>query len=102
MNLKALVFAAATAAAIVAPLAAQAGEVYSREGYQEARIYNGVRDGQVGPREYANLQMREARLNWARRQDLSRHDGYLTPWEDYRLNQRQNAISRSIWVDRHN
>ena len=47
MNVKVLVFAVATAAAIVAPLAAQAGEVYNREGYQEARIYNGrARDGQ--------------------------------------------------------
>lgn len=102
MNVKVLVFAVATAAAIVAPLAAQAGEVYNREGYQEARIYNGVRDGQLGPREYDNLQNREARLNWARRQDLARNGGHLTPWEYHHLNQRENAISRSIWNDRHN
>jgi hypothetical protein len=102
MNVKVLVFAVATAAAIAAPLAAQAGEVYNREGYQEARIYNGVRDGQLGPREYANLQTREARLNAARQADLARHDGHLTPWEAGHLNQRENAISRSIWTDRHN
>ena len=99
--MKRLVFAALGMATVFLPMTAQAGEVYNREVHQEQRIYQGVTNHTISPQEYQNLQRREDALNVARYRDI--HDGNgLQPWEKRQLNRRENNISHSIWVDRHN
>lgn len=100
--LTALVAVTLIAPMIVAPLAAQAGEVYNREHWQQDRIYNGVRNGSVTQREYNNLEGREARLNDQRANDLAHHDGHLTGAEYRQLNREESRDSRAIYRDKHN
>jgi hypothetical protein len=97
-----LMAASVALATIVPPIAARAGEVYNREQYQEHRIYQGVRNGTVGPREYEVLQNQEARLNARRVEDLENHDGRLTPAEYRNLNRAENRLSHEIYRDKHN
>ena len=94
----------ATLAAIVliAPLCAQAGEVYNREHRQENRIYQGVQNGSLTQGQYDRLQAREAAINTSRVSDLANNNGHLTPAEYWNLNRRENALSRSIYFYKHN
>jgi hypothetical protein len=90
------------ASSLLAPLAANAGEVRNREGRQENRIYQGVRSGQVTPHEYDHLQSQEGRLNDQRANDLRRDDGHLTGSQYRQLNHEENHLSREIYRDKHN
>lgn len=94
--------AAFLAVAFVAPLCAQAGEVLHREDRQENRIYQGVQNGSLTQSEYDRLQAREAAINASRVSDLERNGDRLTAAEYRSLNARENALSRQIWVDKHN
>jgi hypothetical protein len=90
------------AAGMLAPLAAQAGEVRHREVRQENRIYQGAKTGSLTSREYDSLQAREGRLNDLRANDLRRDDGHLTRAQDVQLNRDENHLSRTIYHDKHN
>jgi len=100
--LKKVLCTALVAATFAAPLCAQAGEVLNREHRQENRIYQGVANGSLTRSEYDHLQAREAAINFSRERDLQRNDGRLTPREYWNLNRRENALSRSIYRDKHN
>jgi len=63
-------------------------QVNRREGRQQRRIANGVKNGSLSPKETANLERREA--------------GVQTKAEQRQLNRRENRISRSIYRDKHN
>jgi hypothetical protein len=72
-----------------------------RTHHQQARIYQGVKQDQIGPREYHRLehqQYRTARLRYRFRHN----DGHIGPWEHTRLQHRLNHTSRSIYYARHN
>jgi len=90
-----------TLAAVALPATAQAGEVGNRLGHQEYRIYQGVRDGQLSPREYERLQAGEARINDVRVEDLENHDGHLTYGEYRQLNRMENRQSNRIFWTKH-
>jgi hypothetical protein len=91
------------AASIVAPLSAQAGEVYNRESRQEHRIYQGVRNGSISRQQFFNLQRQEAHLNAQRFGDLHDGDGRdgLTTRQYAQLNHEENHYSREIYRDKH-
>ncbi|MER3435301.1 MAG: hypothetical protein C4288_18295 [Leptolyngbya sp. ERB_1_1] len=91
----------ATAAMIFTPIVASAGEVYHRELHQEQRIYNGVRDGQITPAEFRNLERREALINAQRAVDLRRDNQHLTRLNQLQLNRRLDSVSAAIYRDRH-
>jgi hypothetical protein len=68
---------------------------------QQGRIYRGVRQGQIGPREYRHLERQQYRT--ARMRYRFRHnDGHIGPRERVRLQHRMNHTSRSIYRARHN
>ena len=65
-------------AVAIAPLAASAGEVDNRVNREQARINQGVRDGQLTHGEYNRVESREDRINAQRERDLNRDGGHLT------------------------
>ncbi len=69
--------------------------------HQQGRIYQGVGQGQIGPREYRYLerqQYRSARM----RSNFRHNDGHIGSYERARLYHRLNHTSRSIYRTRHN
>ena len=92
----------ALGAAMLIPFAASAGEVRNREANQQARIGQGLQSGQVTARGAANLERREGKINASRTADLAANGGRLTGQEYRNLNQRQNALSNQIYIDKHN
>lgn len=76
--------------------------VNERRENQQDRIAQGVRSGQLTPRETSHLESREARLNREIRNDRRAHNGHLTPTERREVNHQQNRMSKSIYRDKHN
>jgi hypothetical protein len=94
------------AAALIAPLAAQANEgasrtINQRQALQQRRIFEGVQDEQISGKEYRNLERRSLSIEAQQRRDV-RDGGSFTPRERYQLNQRLNNVSNSIYHDRRN
>jgi hypothetical protein len=89
-------------AALVAPLAASAGEVGNRVENQQDRIQQGVRSGQLTFGEYRNDERHLDGINDQRRADLRRNDGHLTPWQHAQLNRELNHNSGRIYFTKHN
>lgn len=77
-------------------------QVNRREGRQQRRIAQGVKNGSLNPKETANLERREAGVQRQEQRDMAKHNGHLTRAEQRQLNRRQNRISRSIYRDKHN
>jgi hypothetical protein len=78
------------------------GQVHDRELRQEHRILAGTEAGQLSGTEFHNLENRELQVNAQRTADLQQDGGHLTPEQYWRLNQRLNNISGSIYQDRSN
>jgi hypothetical protein len=76
--------------------------VNERRENQQDRIAQGVRSGQLTPRETAHLESREAHLNREIRNDRRAHDNHLTAPERREINHQQNRMSKSIYRDKHN
>ncbi len=76
--------------------------VNQREMNQQNRIANGVRSGQMTPRETANVENREANINREVRNDRQANGGKLTSQERQQVNHQQNQASKKIYQDKHN
>jgi hypothetical protein len=76
--------------------------VNTREANQQARIANGVKSGQLTPRETTHLENRQAHINNEVRTDRTANGGRLTPQEHAQVNHQQNNASRQIYEDKHN
>jgi hypothetical protein len=85
---------------IFAPLAAQAGQLNHRIERQEHRIYQGVKNGSLSPREYKRLENRTEKIE-ADRLRAIHSGGKLTTAEKHRLNHRLNRNSRAIYREKH-
>lgn len=68
--------------------------------HQQGRIYQGVRQGQIGPGEYRHLEREEFRTARLRSRFLH-NDGHIGPRERRILEHRLNHTSRDIYRDRH-
>ena len=77
-------------------------EINRREQYQQNRIANGVKSGQLTPRETARLEGRENRLVRNEKRDIARDNGHLTKRDQARLNREENHVSGHIYADKHN
>jgi hypothetical protein len=101
-SLKAI-FLAGTLAAFMAPAMAQAAPrtIHQRKVNQQKRIGQGVKSGQLTPRETARLEHREAHLNRETRHMRAENGGKLTPREKARVQHQQNRISRGIYRQKH-
>jgi len=76
--------------------------VNTREARQQERIGNGVKSGELTPRETRNIENREAHINREVRNDRAANGGKLTPEERGNVNRQQNKTSREIHNDKHN
>jgi hypothetical protein len=95
------ILAIVTGLLVLTPLAAQAGPIQNRIDNQQQRIYQGVKNGSISPKEYRHLERREDNIEAARRRDV-RSDGKLTHAEKHRLNHRLNRLSNTIYRTKHN
>ena len=76
-------------------------QVNRREGRQQQRIANGIKNGSINSREAANLEKREASVQRQEQRDMAKHNGHLTKAEQKGINRQQNRISKSIYKDKH-
>ena len=87
---------------VVDPAHPRVNQVNRREGRQQERIGNGVKNGSLNPKETAHLETREAALQNRESRDMAKHNGHLTKPEQRGLNRQENRLSRSIYRDKHN
>jgi hypothetical protein len=85
---------------VVDPGHPRVNEVNAREGRQQQRIANGVKNGTLTPKQTANLERREANLQKREQSDMAKNNGHLTKTEQKSLNRQENRISGSIARDK--
>ena len=78
------------------------GTINQRRENQQDRIANGVRSGQLTPRETIRAERSEARINHQIRADRRANGGRLTRPERRQINREQNRASRRIYREKHN
>jgi hypothetical protein len=109
MSLKAILLSVASAA-LVLPAAAQSATtnpatstpvIKQRKINQQRRIANGVKTGQLTPKETAHLEHREAHINRETRRMKAANGGTLTPAEKAKITRQQNRTSRAIYHQKH-
>jgi len=76
--------------------------IHQRKVNQQDRIAQGVKSGELTPRETSNLERKEAAINRETRDDRAANGGKLTPAEKAKVTQQQNKMSREIYRDKHN
>jgi len=81
---------------VVDPGHPRVNQVNRREGRQQQRIANGVKNDTLKPRQTARLENREANLQNRQQRDMAKNNGHLTKSEQRGLNRQENRISRSI------
>ena len=77
-------------------------QINQREQNQQNRIANGVKSGQLTPRETARLETRENRLVQNQKRDMAKDGGHLTKNNQAQLNREANRVSKGIYKDKHN
>lgn len=92
--------------ALMVPIAAQADPyhhtaVNTRLRDQQHRIGQGIRTGQLTPREAARLERREGRVHREIYRDRLNHSGHLTAREHRHVEHQLNRDSRSIYHQKH-
>jgi hypothetical protein len=77
-------------------------EVGKRQENQQDRIAQGIKSGQLTPRETAHLEGRESAINKEVKADRAANGGTLTPAERRQVNRQQNRTSNAIYRKKHN
>ena len=92
---------AALVAAIALPVAAQTStpRVDQRQVNQEVRIQQGVKSGELTPKEAAKLEKGQAKVRAM--EDKAKADGKVTPKERAKLAKAQNKQSKKIYRETH-
>jgi hypothetical protein len=83
-------------------MAQSSATIAQRKINQQDRIAQGIRSGELTPRETAHLESREASINREERNMRRADDGHLTLGDRAALTARQNRVSRAIYRDKHN
>ena len=81
---------------------AQSRAINQRKDDQQDRIAQGVRSGQLTPRETAHLERQESRINREEHYMRAEDHGGLTTQDRRILTHQQNRESRRIYRDKHN
>ncbi len=76
--------------------------IHQRKVDQQDRIANGVRSGQLTPRETSRLEHQEAGINREERGMRAEDNGHLTAQDRRTIHAQQNQESRRIYRDKHN
>ena len=87
---------------VVDPNHPRVNQVNRRERRQQNRIANGVKSGQLTPKETANLERRENHLVKDEKRDMAKDGGHLTKKDQAQLNREANRDNRAIYRDKHN
>ena len=66
---------------------------------EQKRIYNGVRTGELTPRELSRLEMQQAKIRHDKR--YAKADGVVTPYERTVIRTEQARASRNIYRQKH-
>jgi len=74
--------------------------IQKREAIQERRIDQGVKSGQLTPKESGKLEGREAKIK--QDEERMKSDGKLTEKERAKLTKQQNKASKKIYKKKHN
>jgi CRISPR/Cas system-associated endoribonuclease Cas2 len=77
-------------------------EVNAREQNQQNRIANGVKSGELTPRETVKLEKQQQHIDNQEKKDMAAHNGHLTKAEQVKLNKEQNKASKNIYAKKHN
>ncbi|SEG61948.1 hypothetical protein SAMN05421819_3855 [Bryocella elongata] len=107
MNIKTIFLAASLVAFPATSVFAQTtyGErhhIAARKGYQQSRIAQGDRSGQLTPHETAHLERQERGINREERGMRAQDNGHLTAQDRHTLARQQNVESARIYRDKHN
>jgi hypothetical protein len=76
--------------------------VNARQDRQQQRIGNGVKTGQMTPRETSHVEHNETKIHQEVRNDRTANGGKLTAGEHHQVEHQQNVESRQIHNDKHN
>ena len=76
-------------------------QINRRETRQQARIANGVKNGQLTPKQTAHLERGEQRLVKNEKKDMAKDNGHLTKKDQRQLNREANHMSKRIYKDKH-
>ena len=76
-------------------------EVNGRLANQNARVTNGVRDGQLNHAQAHQLRADDHAIRAEERADASVNGGHITRAEKRQINQQENANSRAIYGEKH-
>jgi predicted transglutaminase-like cysteine proteinase len=85
---------------VVDPGHPRVNQVNRREGRQQQRIGNGLKNGTLTSKQASHLETRETKLQNREKTDMAKHNGHLTKREQKGLNRQENRISRSIKRDK--
>ena len=93
--------AAALAGFLFLPPSAEAGRIKKRAENQQDRIAQGVKSGELTPRETARLEGKEAHLGHEVKDMREDNGGKLTDKEKMKVSRQQNRLSRGIYRQKH-
>ena len=100
VNLKKAAVAVALGAVFSTAVLAQGAPGFDRrDAFNNERIEQGIRSGQLTPREVARLRQRQAEIE--RMEARARRDGVITGRERARIEIAQNDLSRLIRREKH-
>ncbi len=87
---------------VVDPGHPRVNEVNARQQNQQNRIANGVKSGELTPKETVKLEKQQQHIDNQEKRDMAAHNGHLTKGEQAKLNKEQNHASKDIYKDKHN
>jgi hypothetical protein len=102
MLASALVIAPAAVIAQTPTPGAHDWNINQRKADQQGRIAQGVRSGELTPRETSHLEHQEAGINHEERAMRAQDNGHLTAQDRRTIHAQQNQESRRIYRDKHN
>jgi hypothetical protein len=85
---------------VVDPGHPRVNQVNRREGRQQQRIGNGIKNGTLTSKQATHLEKRETAVQNREKTDMAKNNGHLTKTEQAGINRQQNRISRSIKRDK--
>jgi hypothetical protein len=86
----------------VDPAHPRVNQANRRETRQQARIAQGVKNGQLAPGETRRLERGEQRLENREKKDMAKNNDHLTKQDQLQLNREANRMNRRIYKDKHN
>lgn len=105
MNLKRNILVFASLAAFCTPVVfgrVTGQSIQNRKENQQDRIAQGVKSGQLTPRETSNLEHKETGINHEEHAMRRADGGKLTQGDKRVINHQQNHVSRQIYNKKHN